>query len=152
MRRIVIHAVALACAAFIGKQAAHAGSYAAAEINMWAGPSTRYPFIGSLPEGTSLHVFGCTKRFRWCDVEGGGRRGWVSAAYIDVAYDTRRVRVPMYVRDVDAPMAPTISFNISTYWSSHYSSCDFYEDVDTWDDLDWETDAPPLGWEPDWDE
>jgi uncharacterized protein YraI len=150
MQQKLILAAMLAGAALFNSQSAIAGSYAVTEINMRAGPSTHYPSIGILPEGISLHVFGCTKGYRWCDVEASGRRGWVSAAYIDVDYDAHRVRVPVYVREVDEPTVPTVSFNINTYWSSHYSDYEFYHEMNSWDDYDWEADAPPPGWDPQW--
>lgn len=150
MRYALILAAAIAGAAFLGNNSAQAGSYAAAEINMRAGPSTRYPSIGILPEGMPLNVLGCTNGYRWCDVEAFGRRGWVSGAYIEIEHASQRLRVPAYVHAVHEPVVPTVSFSIGTYWSDHYADRDFYDEIDTWDDVDWEADAPPPGWDPSW--
>ena len=150
MRQTFILAATFVGVAFLSSQPALAGTYSAAEINMRAGPSTHYPSIGILPEGVSLQVFGCTNGYRWCDVEARGRRGWVSAAYIDIDYDARRIRVPVYAHQAQEPIVPTVSFDINTYWSGHYTDYDFYRDMDSWGDFDWEADAPPPGWDPDW--
>lgn len=150
MRHAFILAAAIAGAAFLGKNTAQAGSYAAAEINMRAGPSTHYPSIDILPEGIPLNVAGCTNGYRWCDVEAAGRRGWVSGAYIDIDYESQRLRVPAYAHVVREPVVPTVSFSVGTYWRDHYSDQDFYDDIDTWDDFAWEADAPPPGWDPNW--
>ncbi|MBC2775112.1 SH3 domain-containing protein [Rhizobium sp. AQ_MP] len=150
MRYALILSTAIAGVAILGSAAAQAGTYAAAEINMRAGPSTRYPSIGILPEGIPLNVFGCTNGYRWCDVEVSGRRGWVSAAYIDIDYDSQRVRIPAYAHLVQDPSLPTVSFSINSYWSHYYSDQDFYDQIETWDDIDWEDDAPPPGWMPGW--
>jgi uncharacterized protein YraI len=150
MRYTLLFATAIAGAVSLWSPSAHAGSYAANDINMRAGPSTHYPSIGIVPEGTALNVYGCTRGYRWCDVAASGQRGWVSAAYIEIDYDARRVRVPAYAHVAPEPVAPTVSFNIHTYWSSHYPDQDFYDQIDSWDDYDWESDAPPPGWESDW--
>lgn len=150
MRNKLIFASAIVAAVVVGSQSAQAGSYAAAELNVRAGPSTRFPSLGVLPEGAPIHVFGCTRGYRWCDVQAGGRRGWVSAAYIEMDYEARRVRVPVYVHQVSEPVVPTVSFSVESYWPSHYSGYDFYDERDTWDDVDWESDGPPPGWDPDW--
>jgi uncharacterized protein YraI len=150
MRNALILAAAITGAAILGNTTALAGSYAAAEINMRAGPSTHYPSMGILPEGLPLKVVGCTKGNRWCDVEASGRRGWVSGAYITIDYEARRLRVPAYAHVMYEPVVPTVSFNIGTYWSDHYADQDFYSDIDTWDDFAWEDDVPPPGWDPNW--
>ncbi len=150
MRNALILAAAIAGAATFTNNAAQAGSYAAAEINMRAGPSTRYPSIGILPQGIPLNVLGCTNGYRWCDVEVSGCRGWVSGAYVEIEHDSQRLRAPAYVRVVRESAVPTVSFSINSYWSDHYEDRDFYHEIDAWDDVNWEADEPPPGWDPSW--
>ncbi len=150
MRHALFLAATIAGTAFLGNNSALAGSYAAVEINMRAGPSTRYPAIDLVRGGMPLNVLGCTNGYRWCDVEASGRRGWVSGAYIEIEHDTQRLRVPAYVQVVHEPVVPTVSFSINTYWSEHYSDREFYSEIHDWDEVDWEADAPPPGWDPNW--
>ena len=47
-----------------------------ANVNMRAGPSTRYPAVAVIPNGTPLQIRGCLADTPWCDVEFYGGRGW----------------------------------------------------------------------------
>ncbi|TWD48563.1 uncharacterized protein YraI [Agrobacterium vitis] len=150
MRHALLLAAAIASVTLLVNTSAQASSFTAVEINLRAGPSTRYPSLDVLPEGTPLHIVGCTKGYRWCDVQAAARRGWVSGAYIDVEHESQRMRVPAYVHVVHEPVIPTVSFSINSYWSDHYADRDFYDDIDTWDDVDWEDEPPPPEWDPSW--
>src|SRR4029077_12672284 len=50
-----------------------------------AGPSTAYPLVATLPPGAAVEVFGCEENYGWCDVQLGPARGWVDAAYLQMA-------------------------------------------------------------------
>ncbi|MGO7623901.1 SH3 domain-containing protein, partial [Rhizobium ruizarguesonis] len=52
--------------------------YSTANVNMRAGPSTRYPAVAVIPTGSSVEIRGCLSDVKWCDVEFYGGRGWVS--------------------------------------------------------------------------
>lgn len=150
MRNSLILAAAIVGSALLGNASAQAGSYAPAEISMRAGPSMHYPSIGILPEGTDLNVLGCANGYRWCDIEASGRQGWVSGVHVEIDHDAQRLRVPAYVHAGREPVVPVVSFSIDTYWSDHYVDRGFYGEIDSFDDVDWEADAPPPGWDPSW--
>lgn len=73
-------------------------------VNMRAGPDRAFPIVTWLPARTPVRVFGCTTRWRWCDVAAGRNRGWVDARYLSNA-----------VRQ-----APIVNFSVPTYWDRHY--------------------------------
>lgn len=142
----------LVAATLLGGTTPAAAEYTTADVNMRAGPSVRYPSLGTIPEGSFVEVTGCTRGYRWCDVRAGGRRGWMSGAYVGVEYEARRLPMPAYVRSVVRPSVPIVSFNLNSYWESNYSDYDFYRNHDDWDGVDWEHDDNPPGWDPQWQE
>lgn len=73
-------------------------------VNMRAGPDRAFPVVTWLPAHTPLRVFGCTTRWRWCDVAAGRSRGWVDSRYLSSA--VRR--------------APIVRFSVPSYWERHY--------------------------------
>lgn len=60
-------------------------------LNMRAGPGTQYPVMTVLPGSSSVTVYGCTASANWCDVGFGYERGWVSARYLQIAYNDELV-------------------------------------------------------------
>lgn len=82
-----------------------AEGYSTANVNMRAGPSTRYPAVAVIPAGSSIEIRGCLSDVNWCDVEFYGGRGWVSGQYVQALYQQRRVYVgPQYYRPLGIPM------------------------------------------------
>ena len=146
MRQVLTLATALAVTVIIGNNRADAGSYAAAEINLRAGPGIRYPSVRILPAGAPFKILGCTKGYSWCDIGAFGGRGWVSGAYIGIEYDSQTLRLPAYLHSAHESAMPIDSFDINNYWFDHYSDQGFYNDIETWDNVDWEADVPPPGW------
>lgn len=107
-----------------------AEGYSTANVNMRAGPSTRYPAVAVIPAGSSVEIRGCLSDVNWCDVEFYGGRGWVSGQYVQALYQQRRVYVgPQYYRPLGIPM---IRFSVDNYWGRYYRNRDFYRERDRW--------------------
>ncbi len=93
------------------------------DLNMRAGPGTRYPVVTVLPRGSQIEVVGCLENYSWCDAIGPGARGWVSGRYLAFAYNDRRVRLPELAGIIALPL---IGFSIGDYWGSHYRDRPWY--------------------------
>ncbi|MBY3037679.1 SH3 domain-containing protein [Rhizobium laguerreae] len=107
-----------------------AQGYSTANVNMRAGPSTRYPAVAVISAGSSVEIRGCLSDVNWCDVEFYGGRGWVSGQYVQALYQQRRVYVgPQYYRPLGIPV---IRFSVDNYWDRYYRNRDFYRDRDRW--------------------
>jgi len=103
--------------------------YAIADVNERSGPSTVYPSITVVPAGAPIVIYGCLADETWCDISWGPNRGWMSAAYIQVAYDSQPVPLPDYI----APLGiPFVSFDFDTYWGDYYRDRPFYHDSYRW--------------------
>ncbi|MDN8614846.1 SH3 domain-containing protein [Variovorax ginsengisoli] len=85
-------------------------------VNMRAGPDRVFPVVSWLPARTPVRVFGCTTRWRWCDVAAGRNRGWVDSRYLSNA--VRR--------------APIVNFSVPTYWDRHYRGRPWDVDRNQW--------------------
>nr|WP_246721963.1 SH3 domain-containing protein [Rhizobium sp. BK049] len=107
-----------------------AEGYSTANVNMRAGPSTRYPAVAVIPAGSSVEIRGCLSNVNWCDVEFYGGRGWVSGQYVQAVYEQRRVYVgPEYYRPLGIPL---VTFSVGNYWDRYYRHRDFYRERDRW--------------------
>ncbi len=120
-----VAAAALAAAVLAPGIAAAATGYVTTNLNVRAGPSTQYPAVSVFPAGAAVDVIGCTSGPGWCDVQAGGVRGWVSASYLDLSYQSRRVAAPAYIGRVGVP---TVTFSIGSYWDNHYRGRSWYDD------------------------
>ncbi|HWT57082.1 MAG TPA: SH3 domain-containing protein [Rhizobium sp.] len=107
-----------------------AEGYSTANVNMRAGPSTRYPAVAVIPAGSPVEIRGCLSDVNWCDVEFYGGRGWVSGQYVQVLYQQRRIYVgPQYYRPLGIPV---IRFSVDNYWDRYYRNRDFYRERNRW--------------------
>lgn len=107
-----------------------AEGYSTANVNMRAGPSTRYPAVAVIPAGSPVEIRGCLSDVNWCDVEFYGGRGWVSGQYVQALYQQRRIYVgPQYYRPLGIPV---IRFSVDNYWDRYYRNRDFYRERDRW--------------------
>ncbi|BBU64199.1 SH3 domain-containing protein [Methylosinus sporium] len=129
----------------ISPAVASAAVYSAVNLNVRAGPSSRFPAVGMLSAGIPLTVHGCVARYIWCDVTALGLRGWVSGAYIEIVRDARRVHLPAYLHEENCPV---VTFHIDSYWENHYRDYQFSNEVDRWRDR-WGGDRVPI-WQDDW--
>ncbi|SEP80795.1 Uncharacterized conserved protein YraI [Faunimonas pinastri] len=148
-RRHLLAGLALAGAAALpGIAAAATTGYSTANVNLRSGPSTQYPPVAVLQTGTPLNIYGCLTGYTWCDVNYAGNRGWVSGAYLQFMYQSRRVYVPEYAPRVGVPI---VTFDVDNYWDRYYHGRTFYRERDRWDRFDWRRAGPPPGWRSDWD-
>jgi len=146
--------VAALAALFVAPSIANAATsgFSTANVNMRSGPSTSYPAVSVIPEGTSVTIFGCMSTVNWCDVQFYGGRGWVSGSYVQAAYQSRRVYVePDYYPQLGIPI---ITFDVDNYWGRYYRGRDFYGQRDRWRRYDWRSERPlppPPRWDRDRD-
>ncbi|MBX4998564.1 SH3 domain-containing protein [Rhizobium lentis] len=130
MRNLIVK-IAAAALLVLGPAVAQAAEgYSTANVNMRAGPSTRYPAVAVIPAGSSVEIRGCLSNVNWCDVEFYGGRGWVSGQYVQAVYGQRRVYVgPEYYRPLGIPL---VTFSVGNYWDRYYRHRDFYRERDRW--------------------
>ncbi|MGO7038008.1 SH3 domain-containing protein [Rhizobium acaciae] len=130
MKKLFVKIAAAGLLMLVPAIAQAAEGYSTANVNMRAGPSTRYPAVAVIPAGSSVEIRGCLSDVNWCDVEFYGGRGWVSGQYVQALYQQRRVYVgPQYYRPLGIPM---IRFSVDNYWDRYYRNRDFYRDRDRW--------------------
>ncbi|MBB4506482.1 SH3 domain-containing protein [Rhizobium johnstonii] len=130
MKNLIVEVAAAAMLVLAPAIAQAAEGYSTANVNMRAGPSTRYPAVAVVPAGSSVEIRGCLSNVNWCDVEFYGGRGWVSGQYVQAVYQQRRVYVgPQYYRPLGIPM---VSFSVGNYWDRYYRNRDFYRERDRW--------------------
>lgn len=120
-----------------------------ANVNMRSGPSTSYPAVLVIPEGSRVTINGCMSSVNWCDVTYAGGRGWVYGRYVQATYGSNRVYVePDYYRRLDIPI---VTFDLGTYWGRYYRNRDFYRERDRWRRYDWRSQRPAPPLPPRWD-
>lgn len=110
--------------------AAADAAFTTGNVNMRAGPSTAYPRILTIPRGAAVEVMGCLSDWNWCDTGWRGYRGWVSASYLEMLYQQRRVYVPEYAPRIGVPV---ITFEFGSYWDRWYRDRPWYRDRDRWE-------------------
>ncbi|MCO5965061.1 SH3 domain-containing protein [Sinorhizobium meliloti] len=130
MKRWRIMAAAILSALTIGfsmfapvDASAATSAVAVTNVNLRAGPSTRYPVVITLPVHAALTVYGCTANTSWCDVSWGRDRGWVAANYVQVFYRGSSVVVTPTV--APAIGLAVVTFN-QTYWNTYYVGRPWY--------------------------
>ncbi len=148
----VLMSFAALCALIAAPTLAEAAvrGFATANVNMRSGPSTSYPAVTVIPDGTSITINGCLSSVNWCDVSFFGGRGWVSGNYVQATYRSNRVYVgPTYYRSLGIPL---VTFDVDTYWGRHYRDRDFYRERDRWRRFTWNPrNNPPPPPPPRWD-
>ncbi|WP_434711801.1 SH3 domain-containing protein [Rhizobium sp. YTUHZ045] len=130
MKKLIVKIAAATLLVLAPAIAQAAEGYSTANVNMRAGPSTRYPAVAVIPAGSSVEIRGCLSNVNWCDVEFYGGRGWVSGQYVQAVYEQRRVYVgPEYYRPLGIPL---VTFSVGNYWDRYYRHRDFYRERDRW--------------------
>lgn len=84
--------------------AAAQNAIASADVNMRAGPGTRFQIVATIPEDRPLTLHGCEQEFNWCDVSWGNNRGWVFADYIEVSWRGQNRTVSDVGPQIDLPI------------------------------------------------
>lgn len=125
----------LAATAFVAAMAlpgyaAAQNAMATADVNMRAGPGTRYPVVSTVPEDRRVTLHGCEQNFDWCDVSWRGERGWVFADYLDVSWRDRRSSVSDVGPRIDLPI---VGFAMGDYWDQNYRDRSWYEERQRWE-------------------
>lgn len=105
-------------------------AYTTGDVNMRAGPGSRYPVVTTIPEDRQVFIHGCLSDWDWCDVSWRRNRGWVFSDYLEALYRNRRVAFDEYRTFVDIPF---VSFGV-TYWDRYYRDRPWYGDWDHWGD------------------
>lgn len=88
-----------------------------------AGPSIEYPSVSLLPPGVTVQVYGCEQNYGWCDASLGLDRGWVDAAYLQMAAPSGPV---VLATGGVALGVPIIAFSFNSYWDSYYRGRSWY--------------------------
>jgi uncharacterized protein YraI len=104
-------------------------AFTTAPVDVYAGPSSDYPRVASLPPNTSVHVDGCLADWAWCDVDFSGDRGWVYAGDLAYSYENRRVVI---IDNGPRLGLPVLSFSLNTYWESHYRDRPWFAQREDW--------------------
>lgn len=131
---LIASALLLAPLSVSSGHAAGRMAVAEANINVRAGPATRYPAVGLLTTGRQMTVHGCIKGFTWCDISTPRIRGWVLAANIQAYHARRQVYVAMDAIELDIPV---VTYSLRSYWDDYYRDRDFYGEIDRWSDYRW---------------
>lgn len=71
--------------------------------NIRSGPSTDYPVLGQLPEGSQVRVIGATADFTWLVIDYRGQQGWLATYLVDTFGDRNRVPI---IQPPPTPTAP----------------------------------------------
>ncbi|WP_062014078.1 SH3 domain-containing protein [Aureimonas sp. AU4] len=124
--------LALAALVLAPEIAQAATAIATTNVNLRAGPSTRYPAVNVVQGGEDVHVFGCLANRSWCDVDFYGQRGWMSSDYLAFVRGGRRYTGPEVVGYIGAPV---VTYSFGRYWDDHYRDRDFYRDRRRWDGI-----------------
>jgi uncharacterized protein YraI len=62
-------------------------------LNVRQGPDTRYPTVGTLPQGEQVQILGRNEDSTWWAVSFGGGTAWVFAELVTVEGDVSQVPV-----------------------------------------------------------
>lgn len=124
--------IALAAAAGIALSSAAWAqqAFTTRTANVRAGPDREFPLVATLPPGASVYIAGCVADYRWCDVDFGGGRGWVSSRSLQSTYGGSVVPLYSYGAQIGLPI---ITFSLLNYWDSYYRNRPFYRERPRWE-------------------
>lgn len=103
-------------------------AFTTGDVNMRAGPGSRYPVVTTIPGGREVFIHGCLSNWDWCDVSWRRTRGWVFSDYLEAMWRGRRVVFDEYRTFVDIPFV-TFGFG---YWDRWYRDRPWFDDWDHW--------------------
>lgn len=101
-------------------------AFTTGDVNMRAGPGSRYPVVTTIPENREVFIHGCLSNWDWCDVSWRRNRGWVFSDYLEALYRSRRIAFDEYRSYVDIPF---VRFGFG-YWDRYYRDRPWYDDWD----------------------
>lgn len=124
--------IALAAAAGIALSSAAWAqqAFTTRTANVRAGPERDFPLVATLPAGASVYITGCLADYRWCDVDFGGGRGWISTRSLQSTYSGSTVPLYSYGAQIGLPI---ITFSLLNYWDSNYRNRPFYRERPRWE-------------------
>lgn len=127
-----LHILAVAAAAMLASStwASAQEAYTTGDVNMRAGPGSRYPTVTTIPADREVFIHGCLSNWDWCDVSWRRNRGWVFSDYLEAIYRSRRIGFDEYRTYVDIPF---VSFSFG-YWDRYYRDRPWFDDWDHWSD------------------
>jgi uncharacterized protein YraI len=99
------------------------------DVDVFAGPSSEYPPVATLPPGTPVTLAGCLSDWSWCDVSFGNDRGWVYAGDLGYPYQNNRVVILDYGPRLALPL---VTFSLDSYWGAHYRARPFFRERAQW--------------------
>jgi uncharacterized protein YraI len=111
-------------------------------VNVRTAPDRSFPTATWFLRGTTVTVVGCTEDWRWCDVIGGGDRGWVYTRYLAYTHDGNTASIMDGGPGLGLPVTP---FSLATYWGEHYQGRLWAERQPYWQTR-WEHRPPPRAW------
>lgn len=125
-RRLTFTGVGVALALFVLPQTASAEEgFARVSGSLRAGPASNYPRVANVVRGETLEVYGCLRRYTWCDVSNGENRGWYQGSRLGFARNGRNLTLS----NGSALLGLSIlSFGLGDYWGSHYENRSWYND------------------------
>jgi uncharacterized protein YraI len=82
MKTFLFPAAAGLIVAMSGAAFADTSVSAVTDLNVRAGPGSRYPVVGVLGAGQSATVTGCVANSKWCTIAEAGGQGWVYSDYL----------------------------------------------------------------------
>lgn len=98
-------------------------------VEVFAGPSSQYPLVATLPPNAGVRITGCLGDWSWCDVIFSNYRGWMYAADLAVPYQNDRVVVVDYGPQLSLTV---VTFSLHTYWDRHYRGQPWYREREQW--------------------
>lgn len=129
LRKALIGAGVLIAAGMAASAASAAPGYVLYRTSLLAGPGGQYPVVARMRAGDRVEIFGCTRRWAFCDVAWAGLRGWARGSALQIIYRDRRVALYQYAPIIGIPF---VSFSISTYWGSHYRDKPWFTQAYRW--------------------
>lgn len=105
--------------------------YAFSGTTLRAGPAADYPQVAQLGRADELLVHGCVVQWSWCDVEAGGKRGWMPSGLIDFEITQSA--------DILLPTLQSVKFVLDDYWDTHYAGQKWARNREPW-----RAHAPPV--------
>ncbi|PLP56822.1 hypothetical protein CYK37_23745 [Mesorhizobium loti] len=91
MRTLLLPAIAGTFVAMSGSAWADTLVSADRDLNMRAGPGSRYPVVGVLAAGQTAVLDGCLQGSKWCAVGNAGNQAWVNSDYVTSEFSGGRV-------------------------------------------------------------
>ncbi len=91
MRTLLLSAIAGTLVAMSGATWADTLVSADRDLNMRAGPGSRYPVVGVLAAGQTAVLDGCLQGSKWCAVGNADNRAWINSDYVTSEFSGRRV-------------------------------------------------------------